>query len=47
MASFSSNPYTPVDFILSEPDKSTKWIDATVLISLPGFDVYRLMIKMQ
>lgn len=47
IASFSSFPSTPVCLILYEPDKSTKWIVAWLLISLPGFDVYSLIIKIQ
>jgi hypothetical protein len=47
IASFSSLPSTPVCLILYEPDKSTKWIVAWLFISLPGFDVYNLIIKIQ
>lgn len=47
MAYFSRSPSTPVVLILSEPDKSTRWTDATVFISLPGFELSMLMIKMQ
>ena len=47
MASFSNRPSTPVCLILSEPERSTKCTEATVFISLPGFDDSMLMIKIQ
>ena len=47
MAYFSNFPSTPVFFILYEPERSTKWIVAWLFMSLPGFEVSSLIMKMQ
>lgn len=47
IAYLCSKSLTPVYFILYDPDKSTKFIDATLLTSVPGLVVSRYIMKIQ